>query len=148
MLDTEEPYLHLVHPRPVSWTVIISIFSWRLGLPIVSLGDWLVALQRSRPNIEHKEGSSVSNKEKVKIMLRQNPAINLVGFFAQLHRDQQNGLRDPEHQTVSCEKAIAASWTLRDPSLPQIGESDVVGWIRNWEKIGFLGPRTRAKSLL
>lgn len=151
MLETEERYVHLVHPRPVSWMTIISIFSRHLNLPVVHLDSWMTVLQHSCTDVKLKKErseSAPSNNETKRQALRQNPAIRLIAFFGQLQKDQQERPQAPDHQTVSCEKATAVSWTLRNPALPQIGTDDIESWIENWEKVGFLDSRIRKKSLL
>ncbi|KAL5495879.1 hypothetical protein ACEPAI_1343 [Sanghuangporus weigelae] len=160
MLDTEERYLHLVHPRPIVWTDLMSIFSRRLRLPIVHMDFWMKVLHRAVYEAE-KVASALKDdsaaRESMREMLRQNPAARMIKFFIQEHESCKGKPLSPDKQTVwtplvRCERAVAASRTLQSSQLPQIGEHDVDQWIQNWKRVGFLTskqiPHYPDKSLL
>ena len=145
MLETNERYVHLVNPRPIPETALIVIFARKLCLPIVHIDDWMRALQRSyegavasAPRIDGKP-----SKEFLKQFFKRNPAVRMLGFFQRVKGSCAGKLMCPDTTTactplVRCEKAVAASRTLRDPSLPQIGEQDVDRWLDGWRAAGFL----------
>ncbi|KAL5534850.1 hypothetical protein ACEPAG_1315 [Sanghuangporus baumii] len=149
MLDTEERYLHLVHPRPILWTELMSIFSRHLRLPMVHIDVWMKALCRAVYEAE-KIASALNDdsaaRESMREMFRQNPAARMIKFFIQEHESCKGKPLSPDKQTVwtplvHCERAVAASRTLQSSQLPQIGEHDVEQWIQNWKKVGFLTSR-------
>ncbi|KAI0758559.1 hypothetical protein BD413DRAFT_675121 [Trametes elegans] len=52
-----EPFVHLVHPRPVSWRAVIAPVGAELGVPLVSHSEWLSALQESVEAAGHTRSS-------------------------------------------------------------------------------------------
>lgn len=154
MLDSKEPYLHLVHPKPVVWNVVISIFSRKLGLPVVPVGVWADALERSH-ELALSNASQMSGDQSREVMrqaMRQNPALRMRGLFGHgktSGRDKNEGMGQLLVLTprVRAEKAIAASPTLSDPNFPRMGEDDVDRWMSNWRRVGFMNGGTE-KSLL
>ncbi|KAL5518378.1 hypothetical protein ACEPAH_60 [Sanghuangporus vaninii] len=149
MLDTEERYLHLVHPRPIIWTDLMSIFSRRLRLPIVHIDFWMRALHCTVYEAEEvvltiKNDSAA--RESMREVFRQNPAARMIKFFIQEHESCKGKPLSPDKQTVwtplvRCERAVAASRTLQGSQLPQIDEHDVKQWMQTWQRVGFLTSR-------
>ncbi|KAI5120323.1 hypothetical protein M0805_000383 [Coniferiporia weirii] len=157
MLDSEDPYLHLVHPRPVEWNVLMSIFARKLHLPIVHLDEWMDDLERSNDLACHEasQTSVVPSREIMRRALRKNPALRLLVLFrkgrdgTQVHADGRPVRQAILSKGVRSDKAIKASKTLRDHDLPQIGEEDVERWMENWRKVEFLETgHDSVKSLL
>ncbi|KAL5534944.1 hypothetical protein ACEPAF_3034 [Sanghuangporus sanghuang] len=160
MLDTEERYLHLVHPRPIVWTDLMSIFSRRLRLPIVHIDFWMRALHRTVCEAEEVASAfkiDSAARESMREVFRQNPAARMIKFFIQQHESCKGKPLSPDKQTVwtplvRCERAVAASRTLQGSQLPRIGEHDVEQWMQNWKRVGFLtsgqSPDYPYKSLL
>ena len=66
-----EPFVHLVHPRPVSWRAVIAPVAAELGVPLVSHSEWLSALQRS------VDAAGVDEVE----LMKANPALHLLLFY-------------------------------------------------------------------
>jgi len=127
MRNSEEQYLHLVHPNPVSWTSMIQEFSKALNLPVVSYGDWLSALEDSLSKSSDDEA----------VLMQRIPALRLLEFFRHVKID------DPKKEPLgvsrlSTEKAVKVSSRLRDPSLPQVGGRDVRKWVSSWKGSSFL----------
>ncbi|THH10114.1 hypothetical protein EW145_g1554 [Phellinidium pouzarii] len=83
MLNSSEPYLHLVHPKPVGWNVIISIFSRKLRVPVVPLDAWADALEHSHElalsNASQKSGTQ--SREVMRKAMQQNPALRMLVLF-------------------------------------------------------------------
>ncbi|KAL5495878.1 PKS3 [Sanghuangporus weigelae] len=145
MLETTERYVHLVNPRPIPETALIAIFARKLCLPVVHIDDWMKALQQSYDDVIAVV-PKVDGKPS-RMLLRQtfenNPAARMLGFFWRVQGSCRGKPLRPDTTTactplVRCEKAVAASRTLRDPLLPQIGEEDVDGWLESWKTVGFL----------
>ncbi|KAL5534849.1 hypothetical protein ACEPAG_1314 [Sanghuangporus baumii] len=145
MLETTERYVHLVNPRPVPETAIITIFARKLCLPVVHIDDWMKVLQRSYDDV-FTVAPKIDGKPS-RVFLKQafenNPAVRIFGFFLRVQESCRGKPLRPDTTTactplVRCEKAVAASRTLRDPLLPQIGEEDVEVWLESWKTVGFL----------
>ncbi|KAI0759234.1 male sterility protein-domain-containing protein [Trametes elegans] len=66
-----EPFVHLVHPRPVSWRAVIAPVAAELGVPLVSHSEWLSALQKS---------VDAAGADEVELM-KANPALRLLPFY-------------------------------------------------------------------
>lgn len=119
-------YLHLSHPRPVAWSVILDATARELNLPRVSFGEWFSALEKSG------EGLSAENEVE---MVRENPALKLLSFFA-----QGTGKRGSAGafgiQALDNSKALAASRTLNE--LPPLTGEDVLSWLSYWRRTAFL----------
>ncbi|KAF8510926.1 hypothetical protein BU17DRAFT_55015 [Hysterangium stoloniferum] len=111
-------YLHLVHPNPVPWMSVFSIFSEKLHIPLIPWDEWVKRLDNGR--------------------IDENPALHLLGFFQQatpLPIENKESLGIPY---LDLTEALLASSTLSDKSLPQISGRDAVAWITHWRDIGFL----------
>lgn len=125
MRDSAEPVLHLVHPRPVSWTSIFQTVSQTLEVPLVPYSEWFAKLEKS---LEDKSVSEVDQ-------MRRNPALRLLEFF-------RKGLTDdprtefPGIVKLEIDKALRVSPTFQGS--PQLGASDVNLWLAFWKKTGFL----------
>ena len=64
--QTSSEFVHLVHPRPVPWEVIIGHVSDILGIPIIQYDEWLTRLEASPKTDE---------------ALHSNPALHLINFY-------------------------------------------------------------------
>lgn len=123
----ESPFqtLHIVHPRGVPYTSLITPIAKQFEVPLVSYHDWVQALENDLVD------TSISEVEH----LERNPALRLLDFF----RAARVG---PEWEPVavarlSTEKAVQVSETLREKA-PQLGEENVKKWLSAWRAIGFL----------
>ena len=47
MRHSQEPFLHLVHPRPAPWHNVVAPIAAELGVPLVPYQEWFAALQAS-----------------------------------------------------------------------------------------------------
>ncbi|KAJ6545363.1 hypothetical protein B0H19DRAFT_1266811 [Mycena capillaripes] len=65
MRDSEERYMHITHPHPVTITQILSPLSATLGIPLVPYSVWLECLERAS---SQESGAS-------------NPAVRLIDFY-------------------------------------------------------------------
>ncbi|KAH8111803.1 acetyl-CoA synthetase-like protein [Phellopilus nigrolimitatus] len=131
MLHSEESVLHLVHPRPVEWTSIITEFSKKLNLPVVSYGEWLAALEHSRSVI----GSGDNNQ--LEDAFRQNPALRFLKFFRSAKDRVGENIEPLKVARLACIKSCKVSEVLRDAE--EMGAEDVNRWIYHWKESEYLG---------
>lgn len=121
------PYdvLHLVHPRPVSWTSLMTAIAKNIGVPLVPFPDWLSALDQSMNN------TSISEVER----LLRNPALKLIEFFRHADLDEdKEPLGVARLDTVRSRKV---SKTL-DVTMKQLDEQDAITWVDTWRRRGFI----------
>lgn len=119
--------LHLVHPKPATWSSLLKAFSQALNLPIMSYAAWLGKLEQSGANADAEDLEGV-------------PAIRLLDFFRNL-KTLDNSDADFEafgFPTLSAEAALRSSQFLSDENLPSLGEADVQRWLGYWKNIGYL----------
>ncbi|KAF8154567.1 hypothetical protein B0H34DRAFT_661311 [Crassisporium funariophilum] len=128
--------LNLVHPRPVSWEVLMSDINDALvqegvsasRIPVVSFKEWFSLL----------EARSINATDDV---IKQIPAIKILDFFRSFadtdatlrlvnkHDAESGGLAN-----FSTVKAQTISKTMKD--LPAIGARDAHLWVRYWKSAG------------
>ncbi|KAI0739441.1 acetyl-CoA synthetase-like protein [Daedaleopsis nitida] len=132
MRHSEEPFLHLVHPNPTTWHTLVAPIAQALGVPLVSYGEWLAALEKS---VSAASGSS----EEVETMKR-NPALRILPFFkAQggLMASRLGGEREPMGFVhLSTEKAAMVSEAFT--KMPELDGERAMAWVAAWKKSGFL----------
>ncbi|KAI0364205.1 acetyl-CoA synthetase-like protein [Pilatotrama ljubarskyi] len=120
-----EPFLHLVHPRPVPWHNLIAPIAEELGVPLVSYAEWLSALQK-----DGSEGDAAELE-----LMKANPALRLLSFFKSLKEPS------PEREPLgivylSTEKSTKVSDTLAN--LPELDAERAKGWLAAWKQAGFI----------
>ncbi|KIJ53201.1 hypothetical protein M422DRAFT_25667 [Sphaerobolus stellatus SS14] len=114
------PFAHIVHPCPVPWRFLMKSFADVLNLQIVNSQEWVQRLE------------SASQRDP---KLAQSSAVHLINIYRNgLLREEQSEdseiLGIPTYETkVTLE--FAAS--LQATRLPQLGKSDVEGWIASWK---------------
>ena len=126
MRHSSEPIVHLVHPRPVSWSTILEPIAKELNVPLVPYAKWLSALEGSV-----EQGSA----EEVEAM-RLNPALRLLEFYK-----AQATTMTPDREAmglvfISTDKAVQVSESLA--RLPQLDGERARMWLAAWKKSGFL----------
>lgn len=117
--------LHLVHPRPVSWTSLISPIAKALDARQVSYEEWLKSLEqvvsdRSISDVEH---------------MRRNPALRLLDFFRHVEMDAER--EPPGAARLDTSVAVQVSNALKS-TMKSLGEADALKWVDNWRMIGYL----------
>jgi hypothetical protein len=121
MRFSEQPFLHLAHPDPVTWDSIFRHFSTILNVPIVEYEEWLAKLEEA------------ANDERA---FANNPAVHLLHFFQSVNKpiasDGSESLGFPMVETSS---AVQVAPSMRCPSL---GKDDVEMWVAYWRNVGFL----------
>ncbi|THH07788.1 hypothetical protein EW145_g3144 [Phellinidium pouzarii] len=128
-----ERTLHLVHPRPVPWSLVIGAIAKGLGLSIVSYGDWLSSLEHAHRDLY--DGSP--DAAKIEKVFRENPALRLMSFFSSARdRVDVENLEPLGIVKMRCEKAVASSKTLKEAG--SIVNDDARRWIASWRRTGFI----------
>ncbi|CDO77413.1 hypothetical protein BN946_scf184857.g20 [Trametes cinnabarina] len=126
MRHSPEPFLHLVHPKPVSWHTLIAPIAQELDVPLVSYETWFSALEE---NIK-----MATNEDALKLM-KDNPALRLLDFFKGLPSSPER--REPMGTVhLSTEKSTRVSKALAD--LPVLDSARVKAWLAAWRRSGFL----------
>ena len=126
MRSTPMPYLHLAHPHPVAWSVILGPIARELKLPRVPFDEWLSALEKS--------GEGLSAEDEVQMTL-DNPGLKLLSFFAQgTGKSGSTGAFGIQALDVS--NARKASRTLDE--LPPLTDDVPLKWLAYWRRTGFL----------
>ncbi|OSD01062.1 acetyl-CoA synthetase-like protein [Trametes coccinea BRFM310] len=125
MRHSPEPFLHLVHPKPVPWHTIIAPIAKALGVSLVTYDEWLSALQKSI------DGSGTQDEVE---LMKANPALRLMDLF----RDFK---MSPEREALgtvylSTEKSTQVSETLAN--LPALNAERTKAWLAAWKCSSFL----------
>ncbi|THH03938.1 hypothetical protein EW145_g5884 [Phellinidium pouzarii] len=128
-----ERVLHLAHPRPVPWSIIISAIARTLKIPTVSYCEWLASLEQ----VHTKLYDGMPEATKLDKALRENPAMRLLGFFSSVReREGKENFETLGMPKLKCEKAVAFSKTLRNAGC--LGDENVEMWVTGWRKTGFI----------
>ncbi|KAI0759226.1 acetyl-CoA synthetase-like protein [Trametes elegans] len=119
-----EPFVHLVHPRPVSWRAVIAPVAAELGVPLVSHSEWLSALQKS---------VDAAGADEVELM-KANPALRLLQFYRGCRASPE---REPFGMVyLSTTTSGAVSHALAN--LPVLDAGRVKQWLEGWQRTGHL----------
>ena len=128
--------VHLVHPRPVSWSSIAAVLSEDLSVPLVPYADWLAKLE-ARAGAH--AGQSKAGDAHLRVEdLKEIPALRLLSFYQalKLGNDEEGNALDFPRLDTSC--AVAASPTLADPQVHQVTSEIVKEWLKSWRAGGDL----------
>ena len=124
---TSSSFVHIVHPRPVPWEVVIGHVSDALGVPVIPYDEWLTRLEASPKTDED---------------LHRNPALHLTDFYQasaapkDIRRAQDREAMGMAMYETTVTAAEAPS--LRQSRLTQLGREDVENWIGYWKNKGVL----------
>ncbi|KAH7912698.1 hypothetical protein BJ138DRAFT_1083028 [Hygrophoropsis aurantiaca] len=133
--DTPSNHIvHIVHPRPVAWSVLASTLSSEFSVPLVPYHEWLSKLEACN--------SEDTNTDIQSTLLERCRALRLLSFFKNIARDTSRG-EAMGFQELDVTQARAFSSTMADPFLPQLGRDDVLSWIRYWRRSGLLSETCR-----
>ncbi|KAH9939775.1 acetyl-CoA synthetase-like protein [Epithele typhae] len=119
--NSPAPVLHLSHPRPVPWNVLMAQVAQDLDLPLVPLADWVTVLGDEEPVRDAEEAS------------RTLPALALLPVFRQWAHERGGPV---SALPISTRLAEASAPTLA--ALPQLTADDARAWVREWRRSGFL----------
>ena len=131
MAESDVPHIHLVHPRPVSWSSIIEPLAKSLDLPVVSYDEWVSKLERS--------GDGLTADEEVEVM-RHNPALKIIDMFintrtTSVTRSSGEAMGLPQ---LEVSEAQRSSPSLSAEQLPKLAAEDALRWVAYWKATGFL----------
>lgn len=119
-------YGHLVHPRPVAWSTLASVFASELRLPLVTFKEWKERLEALDSD---KHGDKVE-------LLRNIPALKLLDMIQFI--SSQTGGEALGLPRVSTDKIRSRSPTLAGDGLAQLMPDDVHVWLGYWRRVGLL----------
>lgn len=122
------PFVHLVHPKPVPFSTLITPIAASLGVPTVPYAEWLAKLEKVL------DDTSASPVEAA----RANPALRLVDFYR-----SSAIVDDPDKEAflttrLEVTRMVNASQTLGNPDLPSLGTADADRWLSYWRHVGAL----------
>jgi hypothetical protein len=124
--STSNSFLHLLHPRPVSWNVIANAISSALDVSLVPYHEWLARL----------EANAFENQEDEMSVRDRLPALKLLPFFRSVKWSQ--GMEAMGLPQIDMARALEASDVLDAKCLAQISQEHVRGWLDGWKQRGFL----------
>ncbi|KIJ27676.1 hypothetical protein M422DRAFT_784789 [Sphaerobolus stellatus SS14] len=123
--------LHLIHPRPVRWSIVMGEIANLLQVPLVPHLEWFARLDHA---MRHADDSKKSRSQKARFA-----ALTFVEFYKLgLKKDAKNAESMGLMPNVGVAEALKASKTLRAEQLPSIGSEDVRRWIDYWRRIDLL----------
>lgn len=113
--------MHLVHPRPVPLSSVMSAFCQCLHLPACDYAEWLSELERRAGDSAHKPDMNAL------------PALKALDFFRSLKEVEQ---RNTSFGAACCDNSVDASRALREAA--QLTEADVREWVEYWKSVEYL----------
>ena len=124
-------HLHLVHPRPVPWTSIVSPIAEHMKLDVIPYDDWVDKLAHS--------GEGLNADSEVEAM-KVNPALKIMDFFvgAKSGSGQSSNPEALDFPALSVAEAERVAPSLSAENLPQLSAKDALKWVAYWKKTGFL----------
>ncbi len=137
-LASDWPYLHLVHPKPIQWSSVITPIAKALHVPLVSLEEWTEKLQHALEKLGSEESAVQAAAE--------NPAMKLVDFYigaasAVAASSDRFGASGMEHEAFSLSR-LETTETVRVSkslaNLPTLSNEDVERWLGYWKSKGAL----------
>ncbi|PCH45139.1 NAD(P)-binding protein [Wolfiporia cocos MD-104 SS10] len=130
---------HIVHPRGVSWHSIAATVASELGVPLISVEEWLRrlrALVASSSAQSHK--SQTSQGVEKRHALPRLYALQLIPVYQNLLATLNTGRMAMGLPDVEITQTLRASPTLADPTLRDVGAEDVRAWLAYWRRVGKL----------
>ncbi|KAF7340995.1 Acetyl-CoA synthetase-like protein [Mycena sanguinolenta] len=117
-LKPEKPpfAVNLVHPRPISWDLVMSTMANTAQLPLIPLADWVRQLQDRSSGVTAEDISDL-------------PGIMLLDFFKKTAGEG----RGIEFSTAKAQ-ALSDSMELLKP----LNEDDVKQWMQYWREKKFI----------
>ncbi|PCH45140.1 NAD(P)-binding protein [Wolfiporia cocos MD-104 SS10] len=137
---------HVVHPRGVSWHSIAATVASELGVPLISVEEWLRRLQAlaaASPSQSHKSQTSPGAEERH--ALPRLYALQLIPVYQNLLATLDTGRMAMGFPDVEVTQTLRASPTLADSTLRDVGADDVRRWLAYWRRVGML-ERPRAQQ--
>ncbi|KAI0755814.1 hypothetical protein C8Q74DRAFT_1305524 [Fomes fomentarius] len=126
---SSEPIVHLVHPRPSPWRIIIAPITELLNVPLVPAYRWLSALKGSA--LHAGSGPAIEMES-----MKQSPALGLISFYQARGGDKADEKEPMGHVHLSTGHSTRASTSLA--SMPELEGDRARLWVVAWQKSGFL----------
>ena len=118
MVDSGEPALHIIAPRPVPWDSLFVPMAERLGLTIVPYDEWVSRLEKNAAEARAQGGVEGHDS-----------AHNLIHFF-------KGETISGATVSLSTDRAVRVSKTLREAR--PLSKEDAVRFVEFWGKVGHL----------
>ncbi len=113
-IDNSTPIMHLVHPKPVSWSTLARFASQELNVKLVSYSHWLEVLEKSTLD--------------AKVF----PAMRILTYYKRCAKIIGSSNREafglPRLSTTSIQEA----------SIPPLDENEVRNWLQYWREAKML----------
>lgn len=103
--------LHLLHPRPIPWRMVLDEFSRETGTPLVPWDEWMARLTTTPEDV---------------------PALRILEFWRNLGPAGLSGMSEIE--CVETVRAQKVSPTLR--SMAPLSRADSGKWMAYWKRAG------------
>ena len=129
--------VHLIHPRPVSWSSLARVVSTVQSVPLVPYEEWFAKLEKAAESVS-QSGSAKETEGEIDLM-RSLRALRILPFFKSVATaSQSNNGEAMGFPDLEVTQAVASSPTLADPDLRQLDAGDVVRWLAYWRGVGLL----------
>ena len=150
VLDTEVPYVHLMHPNPIPAADLLKLIAAKLDLPAVHIDKWLEIMVHEHDAAVEAANREYPNDEKARWEAmrghyRLNPASRIIPFFSKLSETSQGkGLEAGVSTSVTTlfetKVSVRESRTLQGLMREQLGLEDIERWFVKWREAGlFVG---------
>ncbi|KAK0453915.1 hypothetical protein EV421DRAFT_1730853 [Armillaria borealis] len=113
-IDNSIPIMHLVHPKPVSWSTLARFASQELNVKLVSYTHWLEALENSTLD------ATVF------------PAMRILTYYKRCAKII--GLRNREAFGLP----RLSTTSIQEASIPPLDENEVRNWLQYWREAKML----------
>ncbi|TFY76506.1 hypothetical protein EWM64_g7507 [Hericium alpestre] len=122
--------VHLVHPRPVTWSDVAKSWGKALNIPVIPYTEWLARLDKSAESVSPFTDTND---------FRVNPALRLLDWYHSAWSDTAvyttEAMGFPKLLT---DNAVKSSPSLAAKDVHRIGERDVFQWVDYWKSVGFI----------
>ncbi|KIJ53832.1 hypothetical protein M422DRAFT_154911 [Sphaerobolus stellatus SS14] len=131
--ETPTTVAHLVHPNPVSLSLIMEVIADDFTVPTIPYNQWLQHLEAL------KEGNSGAGESAAVKLQTEVPALRLLEIFRGIGK--MEGVPSRETLGFLCldiTKALSLSTTLANPEVRKLGGTEVRAWLQYWKGAGMI----------
>jgi len=126
------PIVHLIHPRPVTWSTLAAILSSELSVPVVSYATWL-------EKVEKLALLGVDGPTPAETQVTNLRVLRLLPFFRSIAQQSDGLIRDAMgFPKLSASQAVVLSETLAESRILRISAEDVKQWLGYWRRAKLL----------
>ncbi|THV08180.1 acetyl-CoA synthetase-like protein [Dendrothele bispora CBS 962.96] len=112
-------YVHLIHPRPISWSKLAETIASRLQVELVSYSEWFDRLNQAG-KLDPEAAKNIA-------------ALKILPFYkdvlARVDASDCEAFAFPE---IEVKQALQLSPTLSNRDIKQLGEDDAERWLSYW----------------